>query len=40
MMYGWGEANVNYLTDDTSRDPISGFPNLRSILCRIERTKR
>ena len=40
MMYGWAEANVNYLTDDTSRDPISGFPNLRSILCRIEKAKR
>ncbi len=40
MMYGWSEANVNYLTDDTSRDPISGFPNLRSILCRIEKAKR
>jgi len=37
MMYGWSEANVNYLSDDTSRDPISGFPNLRSILCRIEK---
>jgi len=36
-MYGWSEANVNYLSDDTSRDPICGFPNLRSILCRIEK---
>lgn len=39
MMYGWSEANVNYLTDDTSRDPISGFPNLRCILCRVEKAK-
>jgi anaerobic selenocysteine-containing dehydrogenase len=37
MQYGWSEANVNYLTDDMARDPISGFPALRSVMCRIEK---
>jgi len=34
---GWSEANVNVLTDDSTRDPISGFPSLRSQLCTIRR---
>jgi len=33
--FGWGgEANVNKLTDDMRRDPISGYPNFKP-LCRI-----
>jgi anaerobic selenocysteine-containing dehydrogenase len=35
MLYGWSEANANCLTDDMARDPISGFPGLRSVLCRV-----
>lgn len=35
--HGWGEANVNVLTDDGARDPISGFPAFRSLLCRIKK---
>jgi len=32
---GWPEANVNLITDDTHRDPISGYPALRTIPCKI-----
>ena len=35
MVNGWCEANMNILTDDVALDPISGFPPLRSIMCRI-----
>jgi anaerobic selenocysteine-containing dehydrogenase len=34
---GWTEANVNLLTDTERLDPISGFPALRSMVCRVER---
>lgn len=33
---GWDEANVNILTDDIARDPISGYPPFRSLQCRIK----
>jgi len=35
--HGWSKANVNILTDDGARDPVSGFPALRSLLCRIRK---
>jgi len=35
--HGWDEANANILTDDEARDPISGFPPLRSLLCRVRK---
>ena len=35
--HGWEEANVNELTDIDDADPISGFPNLKSLRCRIQR---
>ena len=35
--HGWNEANVNELTDDRQRDPISGFPAFKSLLCEVER---
>jgi len=35
--HGWAEANVNLLTDDGGRDPISGFPPLKSLLCRVRK---
>lgn len=31
-------ANANNLTDFYNRDPISGFPVLKALLCQIERT--
>lgn len=36
--HGWGgDANANILTDDMTRDPISGTPGYRSCLCRVEK---
>jgi len=37
MPHGWSEANANLLTDDEARDPISGFPSFRSLLCRVSK---
>lgn len=35
---GWkGEANANRLTSTEGLDPISGFPRLRGLTCRIEK---
>ena len=33
--HGWDEANANVLTDDMERDPISGYPGFKSVLCRV-----
>jgi len=35
--HGWIEADCNVLTDHEKRDPISGFPGLRSSLCRVRK---
>jgi len=32
----WQEANVNELTDPDNRDPISGFPVFKALLCEVE----
>ncbi len=32
----WREANVNQLTDMENRDPISGFPVFKALLCEVE----
>ncbi len=37
LPHGWDEVNCNVLIDDTARDPISGFPGLKSSLCRVEK---
>jgi anaerobic selenocysteine-containing dehydrogenase len=34
---GWREANTNYLTDFNGRDPISGFPTYKALLCQVEK---
>lgn len=34
---GWEEANVNELTGTENADPISGFPNLKSMRCNIQK---
>ena len=34
---GWNQANANILTDDEARDPISGYPGFRSVMCRVAR---
>jgi hypothetical protein len=31
----WRECNVNELTDAENRDPISGFPVYKALLCDI-----
>ena len=36
MPAGWEEANPNLLISNGERDPISGFPGLRSGVCRLE----
>ena len=36
MQHGWANASANVLTDDTDRDPISGFPSFGG-LCRVTR---
>lgn len=33
----WREANANNLTDMRNRDPISGFPVLKALLCEVEK---
>ena len=33
----WRDANVNELTDPENRDPISGFPVFKALLCEVER---
>lgn len=35
--HGWPDTDCNLLTDHAKRDPISGFPGLRSSLCKISR---
>ena len=35
--HGWIEADCNVLTDHEKRDPISGFPGLKSSLCRVRK---
>lgn len=34
---GWASANANLLTDGEALDPISGFPAVRSGVCRVEK---
>ncbi|MDP2726417.1 MAG: molybdopterin dinucleotide binding domain-containing protein, partial [Dehalococcoidia bacterium] len=34
---GWREANANVLTDMDNRDPISGFPVLKALLCEVRK---
>jgi anaerobic selenocysteine-containing dehydrogenase len=34
---GWREANANYLTDYGNRDPISGFPVYKALLCEVKK---
>jgi anaerobic selenocysteine-containing dehydrogenase len=33
----WREANANYVTDLDNRDPISGFPVYKALLCDVRR---
>ncbi|MFB0559511.1 MAG: molybdopterin-dependent oxidoreductase [Dehalococcoidales bacterium] len=38
LQHGWDEANANILTDSEQRDPVSGYPGLRTILCQVRKT--
>jgi anaerobic selenocysteine-containing dehydrogenase len=40
IQHGWSEANANLLTDDEARDPVSGYPSFRSLLCRVTKVAR
>jgi anaerobic selenocysteine-containing dehydrogenase len=33
----WREANANFLTDFESRDPVSGFPVYKALLCEVKK---
>lgn len=35
--YGWADADVNVLTSLDGLDPVTGFPVLRSVPCRVQR---
>jgi anaerobic selenocysteine-containing dehydrogenase len=37
QMEGWRDANANLLTDFNNRDPLSGFPVFKALLCDIEK---
>ncbi len=38
--HGWAdEANANLLTDVTCREPIMGYPDMKSLQCRIEKAE-
>jgi formate dehydrogenase (coenzyme F420) alpha subunit len=40
VTHGWeGEANINYLTDDTQLDPVAAMPAFRTILCNVRRAE-
>ncbi|MDF9409411.1 hypothetical protein L7E55_13775 [Pelotomaculum isophthalicicum JI] len=34
--HGWSQANVNLLTDMEVRDPITGYPDFKALLCKVE----
>ena len=36
--HGWpGEANANLLTDTECREPIMGYPEMKSLLCAVRK---
>jgi len=37
LPHGWQHADCNLLTDHEKRDPVSGFPGLKSSLCRVRK---
>jgi len=37
LQHGWKEANANLLTDSQPCDPISGYPALKTTLCRVRK---
>ncbi len=39
LPHGWIGSDCNVLTDHAKRDPISGFPGLKSSLCRVKKAE-
>lgn len=37
ISHGWDQANVNLLTDDADVDPISGYPNLKHVVVKVNK---
>jgi anaerobic selenocysteine-containing dehydrogenase len=37
LQHGWDEANANILTDSEQRDPISGYPAFKTVLCQVRK---
>jgi anaerobic selenocysteine-containing dehydrogenase len=37
---GWKNSNINTITDDRHRDPISGFPIFKALRCELEKVGR
>jgi formate dehydrogenase (coenzyme F420) alpha subunit len=36
--HGWsGDANANLLTDTKSREVVMGYPEMKALLCQIEK---
>ena len=35
--HGWDNCNINLITDDVSVDSVTGYPLLKSLLCRIRK---
>jgi hypothetical protein len=33
--HGWAQANVNLLVDMEGLDPITAYPDFKTVLCRI-----
>ena len=41
ILHGWqGKANQNMLTELEPRDPVTGYPELRALACRIKKDER
>jgi anaerobic selenocysteine-containing dehydrogenase len=38
--HGWPEANSNVLTQLEPRDPVTGYTEMKSLLCRIQKVPR
>ena len=41
IAWGWGDykaaCNLNFLTDDEARNPITGTPGQRTFMCRVNK---
>jgi anaerobic selenocysteine-containing dehydrogenase len=39
IQHGWEEANANILTSNQPHDPISGYPGLKTVPCRVRKIR-